>query len=61
MKRYIFLVAHGYEIMKGYVCANDKKQATTMILNKCWDDIIDEYETDEFTEGYEILEIIESV
>lgn len=47
--------------MKGYVCANDKEQVTTMILNKCWDDIIDEYKTDEFTEGYEILEIIKSV
>ena len=31
-----------------------------MILDGDHDDIIDEYESDEFTEGYEIIEIWEA-
>ena len=52
-----FEVAHGYQILKGYVSAENKKEARQKILNEDWDDIIDEFDTDEFTEGYEIVDI----
>ena len=55
-----FLVAHGYQILKGYI--NDSKnedEAKLKILHGEYDDIIDEYETDELTVGYEIIELWE--
>lgn len=52
-----FEVAHGYQILKGYVSAVDKKVAAKMILDRDWDDIIDEFDTDQFTEGYEIVDM----
>ena len=55
-----FLVAHGYQILKGYI--NDSKnedEAKLKILNGEYDDIIDEYEIDELTVGYEIIELWE--
>lgn len=54
-----FEVAHGYEILKGYVEAKDKNDAVQKILNKDWDDILDEFENDNFTDGYEIVDIWE--
>ena len=57
MDTYGFEVAHGYEILKGVVEAESKSQAIVKILNEDWDDVIDTYDCDEFTEGYEILEI----
>lgn len=57
MNTYGFEVAHGYEILKGVVEAESKSQAIVKILNEDWDDVIDTYDCDEFTEGYEILEI----
>ena len=59
MKVYRFLVAHGYEILKGFVEANSKEEAKTMILEEEWDDVIDSYEASECTIGYEIIEIWE--
>ena len=59
MKVYGFLVAHGYEILKGFVEANSKEEAKTMILEEEWDDVIDSYEASECTIGYEIIEIWE--
>ena len=59
MKSYGFTVAHGYEIWKGYLDAESIEDAKQKILNKEWDDIIDEYDTDEFTINYEIIEIWE--
>lgn len=55
-----FLVAHGYQILKGYIndCKNED-EAKLKILNGEYDDIIDEYETDELTVGYEIIELWE--
>lgn len=52
-----FEVAHGYQILKGYVSAVDKHAAVKMILDRDWDDIIDEFDTDQFIEGYEIVDI----
>ncbi len=57
MNSYGFEVAHGYQILKGYVTAENKSEAKQKILNEDWDDIIDEFDTDEFTEGYEIVDI----
>lgn len=59
MKAYGFLLAHGYRIMKGYVDAEDQEEAKRLILNQEWDDIIDEYDTDDLTVGYEVVEIWE--
>ena len=57
MNSFGFEVAHGYQILKGYVTAENKSEAKQKILNEEWDDIIDEYDTDEFTEGFEIVDI----
>lgn len=57
MNSFGFEMAHGYQILKGYVSAENKKEARQKILNEDWDDIIDEFDTDEFTEGYEIVDI----
>ena len=59
MKSYGFLLAHGYRIMKGYVDAENQEEAKRLVLNQEWDDIIDEYDTDELTVGYEVTEIWE--
>ena len=59
MNTYGFTVAYGYEIWKGYVTADSKEEAKTKIEHEEWDDIIDEYDSDEFTEGYQVVEIWE--
>ena len=59
MKTYGFEVAHGYEILKGVVDANSKEDAKTKILEEEWEDIIDSYDTDKCTIGYEIIDIWE--
>lgn len=54
------MVAHGYQILKGYINdCKDEDEAKLRILNGEYDDIIDEYETDELTVGYEIIELWE--
>lgn len=53
----MFEVAHGYQILKGCVKANDKAEASDKILSQEWDDLIDEYDTEILTEGYEIIDI----
>ena len=60
MKTYVFTVAHGYAIWKGYLSAESKEEAEELIKAKKWDDIIDEYDVDEFTEGFEVVEILEA-
>lgn len=60
MKNFGFTVAYGYEIWKGYLSANSKEEAEELIEDERWDDIVDEYETDEFAEGFEIIEIWEA-
>ena len=57
MNNYSFEVAHGYQILFGCVTAENKEEAKQKILNEEWDDIIDEFDTDEFTEGFEIVDI----
>ena len=57
MKTYGFEVAHGYEVLKGVVDANSKEDAKTKILEEDWEDIIDSYDTDKCTIGYEIIDI----
>ena len=57
MDTYGFTVAHGYEIWKGYVTADSKEEAEIKIEHEEWDDIIDEYDSDEFAEGYQVVEI----
>ena len=59
MKRYGFLLAHGYKIMKGYVDAENQEEAKRKAINEEWDDIIDEDDTDELTVGYEVTDIWE--
>ena len=59
MKTYGFEVSHGYEVLKGVVDANSKENAKTKILEEEWEDIIDSYDTDECTIGYEIIDIWE--
>lgn len=56
---YGFLVAHGYRILKGYLDAENEKDAEIKILNGDWIDIINDYDSDEFIDGYEIIEIYE--
>jgi len=53
----MFEVAHGYQILKGYIDARSEEEAKEQILDEQWDDIIDEFDKDEFTEGYEIIDI----
>ena len=60
MNTYGFTVAHGYEILKGVVDAENGQMAKEKILNKDWNDVLDTYDCDEFTEGYEILEMWEA-
>lgn len=57
MNGYGFEVAHGYKILKGYLEAESKEQAIEKIKQEEWDDIIDEFDVDELTEGYEITDI----
>ena len=59
MKTYGFEVSHGYEILKGVVDANSKEDAKTKILEEDWEDIIDTYDIEECTIGYEIIDIWE--
>ena len=59
MKNFGFMVAHGYEIWAGYLSAKTKSEAEELIKNEEWYDIIDEYDTDDFTEGFEVIEIWE--
>ena len=59
MKTYGFEVTHGYEVLKGVVDANSKEDAKTKILKEEWEDIIDTYDVDECTMGYEIIDIWE--
>ena len=59
MKTYGFEVAHGYEVLKGVVDANSKEDAEAKILEEEWEDIIDSYDTDKCTIGYEIIDIWE--
>ena len=59
MKTYGFEVAHGYEILKGIVDANSKEDAKTKILEEEWEDIIDTYDVEDCTIGYEIIDIWE--
>ena len=57
MNSYSFEVAHGYQILFGCVTADTKEEAKQKILNQDWDDIIDEYDSETITEGYEIVDI----
>lgn len=57
MQTYMFEVAHGYQILKGYIDSRTEEEAREQILDEQWDDIIDEFDKDEFTEGYEIIDI----
>ena len=59
MKTYVFEVAHGYEVLKGVVDANSKEDAKTKILEEDWEDIIDTYDVEDCTIGYEIIDIWE--
>lgn len=59
MKHFGFEIAHGYEIWRGYISAVDVDTAKEKILNHEWDDIIDSFDKDNFTEGYEIADIWE--
>ena len=59
MNSYVFEVAHGYKILRGYIGANSKEEAIAAILKGEYDDIIDEFDTDECTVGYELVDIWE--
>lgn len=59
MKDYGFLVAHGYEIWKGYLHAESEKEILQKVIDGEYGDITDEYDTDVLTEGYELVEFWE--
>ena len=59
MKTYVFELSHGYEVLKGVVDANSKEDAKTKILEEDWEDIIDTYDVEDCTIGYEIIDIWE--
>lgn len=59
MKSFGFEVAHGYQILKGYLKAESKEQAIKKIENEEWNDILDEFDIDECVEGYEVTDIWE--
>ena len=59
MKSYGFLVGHGYQTLKGYLDAEDEMNAKEKIINEEWEDIIDEYDTEVLTIGYEVIELWE--
>lgn len=59
MKIYSFTRTHGYEIEKGFISANNKEEAVRLINKGLHDDIIDTYDIDDFTEGYELIDIWE--
>lgn len=61
MKTFGFEVAHGYQILKGCVSAENKDDAIKKILNQEWNDILDEFdlESDEPVKDYEIMDIWE--
>jgi hypothetical protein len=59
MKSYGFLIAHGYKVLKGYLDAESEKDILQRFLDDEWDDIIDEYDTDVLTVGYELVEFWE--
>ena len=44
-------------INKIEITAENKEEAKQKILNQDWDDIIDEYDSETLTEGYEIVDI----
>ena len=56
MKDYGFLVSHGYKVFKGYLQAESEKDILQTFIDDEWDDITDEYDTDELTVGYELVE-----
>lgn len=58
MKDYGFLLAHGYEIKKGYIndCESEE-DAKAKILAGDYDDIMDTFDTDDLTVGYEVVEM----
>ncbi len=59
MKNYNFEVAHGYDVLKGFVEAGSKEEAIKKIENEEWDDVYDECDGgwDEPVKGYEIIDI----
>ena len=59
MKTYGFLVAHGYEILKGIVDADSEEEAKAKILKEEWENIIDCYDGDECIIDYVVIEIWE--
>lgn len=59
MNTYNFEVAHGYKILRGYIVAGSKEEAIEAILRGEYEDIIDEFDTDELTVGYELVDIWE--
>lgn len=59
MKTFNFEVAHGYDVLKGFVEAETEEDAINKIENGDWDDVIDENDGnfDEPVKGYEIIDI----
>lgn len=59
MKSYNFEVAHGYDVLKGFVEAESKEEAIKKIKNEEWDDVYDECDGgwDEPVKEYEIIDI----
>ncbi len=56
MDTYEFKVARD-EVLKGFVEAESKAQAIQKIFNLSWNEIIDLYDCEVLSNGYEILEI----
>jgi len=52
-------MGHRYQILKGYVTAENEIEAIYKATHEAWDDIIDRFDTDIFTDGYEVDDILE--
>ena len=59
MITYGFLVAHGYTIAKGYIVADNGDEAIKKIYNLEFSDLVDEFDSDKFVEGYELIDLWE--
>ena len=57
MRIYGFELLHERAIWEGYVTAENEEEARQKILNKEWDEIVNEYDVDEFVDGYRIADI----
>lgn len=57
MNSYTFELAHGYKVILGCVSADTIEEARKKVEKHDWDDIVDEWDSNELVEGYELKNI----